>query len=371
MARAEARLLVSIWDDADFLALSPGAQRLFMFLLSQKDLAHDGVIALRERRWSKAAGGLTVDQIRNDLDELATARFIVVDDDTEELLLRSFIRRDKVYRQPNVFHSAADHLATVTSLRILAAVAAELDRIEKTGDLPDGSKKALAIMRAIADKGCDTPSPNPTPNPTPNPSDNPSDKGTPRSPGERGVVTAVSSASPYSEIQIPENSPPGSSARSRARERATRIPDDFTVPRDLEAWCREKYPHINGRAETDRFIDYWRGIAGERGRKLDWPATWRNWIRNAAERTGTSPARHLTPVQAQLPDDPGDAFNELRSRADAQAAARLIGELWREPSKPPSDKTPTAEWKRARNVEWIDEHEQRIRTALTSQRSTA
>lgn len=289
MARAEARLLVSIWDDADFLALSPGAQRLFMFLLSQKDLAHDGVIALRERRWSKAAGGLTVDQIRNDLDELATARFIVVDDDTEELLLRSFIRRDKVYRQPNVFHSAADHLATVTSLRILAAVAAELDRIEKTGDLPDGSKKALAIMRAIADKGCDTPSPNPTPNPTPNPSDNPSDKGTPRSPGERGVVTAVSSASPYSEIQIPENSPPGSSARSRARERATRIPDDFTVTADMVTWANEHTPTVDGRYETAKFVDFWRSKSGRDATKQDWIATWRNWMRKAAEQPRAAP----------------------------------------------------------------------------------
>ena len=51
MARSEARLSVEIWNDPDFLALSADAQRMYMFLISQSDLAHDGVLALRERRW--------------------------------------------------------------------------------------------------------------------------------------------------------------------------------------------------------------------------------------------------------------------------------------------------------------------------------
>ena len=39
--------------------------------------------------------------------------------------------------------------------------------------------------------------------------------------------------------------------------------------------------------EAERFRDYWTGKAGKDGRKADWPATWRNWIRRAAEgRTG-------------------------------------------------------------------------------------
>ena len=35
MPRTEARIFTSIWNDRDFLALPPGAQRLYMFLLSQ------------------------------------------------------------------------------------------------------------------------------------------------------------------------------------------------------------------------------------------------------------------------------------------------------------------------------------------------
>ncbi len=35
--------------------------------------------------------------------------------------------------------------------------------------------------------------------------------------------------------------------------------------------------------ELDRFRDYWRAVPGAKGLKLDWPATWRNWVRRASE----------------------------------------------------------------------------------------
>lgn len=38
-----------------------------------------------------------------------------------------------------------------------------------------------------------------------------------------------------------------------------------------------------------RFRDYWMGRAGAGGVKLDWSATWRNWVRSAAEKLGRRP----------------------------------------------------------------------------------
>lgn len=35
------------------------------------------------------------------------------------------------------------------------------------------------------------------------------------------------------------------------------------------------------KVEAEKFADYWHGVAGAKGRKADWPATWRNWCRNA------------------------------------------------------------------------------------------
>lgn len=36
--------------------------------------------------------------------------------------------------------------------------------------------------------------------------------------------------------------------------------------------------------ETEAFRDYWRAAPGQKGVKLDWDATWRNWMRRTAER---------------------------------------------------------------------------------------
>ncbi len=63
-------------------------------------------------------------------------------------------------------------------------------------------------------------------------------------------------------------------------KRATRIPADSPTEADLE-WAREKRPEVNAEAERDKFRDFWTAKAGKDAAKLDWRATWRNWIRNA------------------------------------------------------------------------------------------
>ena len=52
---------------------------------------------------------------------------------------------------------------------------------------------------------------------------------------------------------------------------------------EMVTWFREHCPHVDGRAETDEFRDYW-SAKGPEGCKLDWIATWRNWMRTAEER---------------------------------------------------------------------------------------
>lgn len=65
---------------------------------------------------------------------------------------------------------------------------------------------------------------------------------------------------------------------------ATRIPDNFQPDEKMRAWfAAEKLGQvIDGRLEHDQFVDFWTAEAGPRARKLDWPATWRRWMRKAA-----------------------------------------------------------------------------------------
>ena len=48
-------------------------------------------------------------------------------------------------------------------------------------------------------------------------------------------------------------------------------------------------PEIN--REMQKFCDYWKAQPGQKGVKLDWPATWRNWVRRVIEAKEAEEAR--------------------------------------------------------------------------------
>ena len=68
---------------------------------------------------------------------------------------------------------------------------------------------------------------------------------------------------------------------AKPKRRGTRIPSDFAVTAEMTAWAAQNVPLVDVVAETDRFRDYWTAVSGQRGTKLDWVATWRNWMRRA------------------------------------------------------------------------------------------
>lgn len=75
----------------------------------------------------------------------------------------------------------------------------------------------------------------------------------------------------------------GSGKRTRSTK-GTRLPEPFEATPDMIAWAREHTPGV-GRDEHDKFCDYWRAQPGQKGVKVDWVATWRNWMRRADEGT--------------------------------------------------------------------------------------
>lgn len=86
------------------------------------------------------------------------------------------------------------------------------------------------------------------------------------------------------------------SLRSGARKRATRIGDDWKPSSEDQEFAKGlglKDAEIDRQAA--RFLDFWKSKPGQGGTKLDWPATWRNWIRTEAEKLGRSPPEPSTP----------------------------------------------------------------------------
>lgn len=65
------------------------------------------------------------------------------------------------------------------------------------------------------------------------------------------------------------------------RNRGTRIPEPFMLTAKMKAYAAERRPTVNVIEETEKFVNHYRSATGTKATKLDWEATWRNWILNA------------------------------------------------------------------------------------------
>jgi hypothetical protein len=63
------------------------------------------------------------------------------------------------------------------------------------------------------------------------------------------------------------------------KSQSTRLSPDWQLPDHWAIWAKEHRPELNVNEIADGFKDYWIAQAGTKGRKVDWFATWRNWIR--------------------------------------------------------------------------------------------
>ena len=74
------------------------------------------------------------------------------------------------------------------------------------------------------------------------------------------------------------------------KSRGFRLPIDWHPGSDwLQFTRKEGLNDDDAKRELENFRDYWAGIPGSRGTKLDWPATWRNRVREVASRTKRLP----------------------------------------------------------------------------------
>jgi hypothetical protein len=149
MARSYAKLLTSIWRDTDFLRLTSAAQRTYMLLLSQPDLSPVGVLTVAERRLADLAPDTTPAQVRKALTALQAASFVVLDDGTSEVWVRSFLHHDGVLTSPNVLKAAARSFTAVHSATIREHILEQIPEGLREGFLEgfrELSPKALGVL---------------------------------------------------------------------------------------------------------------------------------------------------------------------------------------------------------------------------------
>lgn len=75
--------------------------------------------------------------------------------------------------------------------------------------------------------------------------------------------------------------PPPAESKSN---RGTRLPPDWTIPKSWGFWALERgLPAERARIEAEKFKNHWTAKSGKDATKLDWEATWRNWVLRALD----------------------------------------------------------------------------------------
>ena len=98
-----------------------------------------------------------------------------------------------------------------------------------------------------------------------------------------------------------------------------RLASDFSFPREWEDFCQQTRPELSPVKTFDQFKDYWIAQAGQKGVKLDWFATWRNWVRSTnAPKVNPADRVRLTVAPSNEPDP---ALEKIK--ADALKAAPI------------------------------------------------
>lgn len=67
--------------------------------------------------------------------------------------------------------------------------------------------------------------------------------------------------------------------KEKTDARAARLPADWNPGEQDAEFCRTERPDLDVGSVANEFRDYWLAKPGPDGKKLDWSATWRNWVR--------------------------------------------------------------------------------------------
>lgn len=117
------------------------------------------------------------------------------------------------------------------------------------------------------------------------------------------VASATARAQDKARLAVTQSSPGRQATTKPKQDSGSRLPADWVLPMEWAEWALREQPtwtedHVRKVAAC--FRDYWVAKAGSSARKLDWGATWRNWVRRE------KPLSQTTPIRA-----PGEKFDPV------------------------------------------------------------
>ena len=109
----------------------------------------------------------------------------------------------------------------------------------------------------------------------------------------------------------------------REQQRGSRLPDKIKNIQDWVNFCQTERPDLVFDKVYSQFRDYWIAQPGQKGVKLDWEATWRNWVRrqSAPKQSFAQQAADIARVTVPGSTDPDPAL--LKIKQDREKAAPM------------------------------------------------
>lgn len=135
-----------IWNDPDFRACSTDAQWLYFAMLTHPKLDNCGVLPWSSRGLASRSAGMTPERVNAAAWELGQRRLIAIDPDTDEALVRSFVRHDGILRVPNQTKKMVREYGGIDSLKIMHLVSIEVRR----GVKEDSSEASAEAAKSVS-----------------------------------------------------------------------------------------------------------------------------------------------------------------------------------------------------------------------------
>jgi len=91
--------------------------------------------------------------------------------------------------------------------------------------------------------------------------------------------------------------------KTKKNKLGSRLAQDWVLLKSWGEWAQQERPELDVRKVADQFKDYWIAQPGQKGTKLDWEATWRNWVRNTkAPKPNFADIGRITVAPSNEPD---------------------------------------------------------------------
>jgi hypothetical protein len=175
-ARTFGKLLKANWTRDAWRQLSTDAQWLYAYLMSQPTTDTAGVFPLHTGRWAKANPDMTEPRVKAAARLLVDTGWIAVDFDTDEGLIRNYIRDD--WAGDLIFKGALKRCLLVQSVRLRAILLVEVTELKCERPIfKDDQLSLIADLESLIPQGFDVESvvafvpasPAPSPKPSPKP----------------------------------------------------------------------------------------------------------------------------------------------------------------------------------------------------------